>query len=151
MLLLLKEFWLNEKNAIKLIQNYSEEKILENIKKINLNEKIINKAGFLIKSLEEEYNFINISEEKEKIKKQKVEKQNVEEIKKLQKEKIEKEKQAFYKKLLQDWIEENKEDYEKIFEEQKKEFLEKNPAIKNPDTLIKAKTNAYIKKEILGI
>jgi len=68
LLLFLKEFWLNKKNSEKLIQNYSEEKILENIKKINLDDKIINKPGFLIKSLEEEYNLINFeSLKKEKI------------------------------------------------------------------------------------
>jgi hypothetical protein len=52
LMLFLEEFWLNKKNASKLINTYSEENILENIKKINLDEKINNKAGFLIKSLE---------------------------------------------------------------------------------------------------
>lgn len=152
LLLLLKEFWLNEKNSIKIIQNYSEEKILENIKKINLNDKIINKAWFLIKSLEEEYNFINISKEKEKIKNQKILEENKKEAEKLKKEKVEKQKQDFYNNLLDNWILENRGEYEEIFEKQKKLFLETTSSnIQNPDILIKAKVNAFIKKEILEI
>ncbi|MDQ7009655.1 MAG: hypothetical protein Q9M94_05180 [Candidatus Gracilibacteria bacterium] len=151
LLLLLKEFGLNEKNSIKLVQNYSEEKILENIKKINLNEKIINKAGFLIKSLEEEYNFINISEEQNKIKNKKLleEKSKKNEI--FAKEKIEKQKQDFYNNLLKSWILENREEYNKIFEQEKKKFLKTSSNLKNPDILIKAKVNAFIKSEILGV
>ena len=151
LLLFLKEFWLNKKNSEKLIKNYPEEKILENIKKINLDEKIINKPGFLIKSLEEEYNLINF----ENLKKEKINKQKQEEEKQknilLQKEKIEKQKQDFYNNLLKNWIEENKEEYLEIFEKQKQELLKKTPSLKNPDILVKAKVNAYIKKEILGV
>ena len=151
LLLLLKEFWLNEKNANKLANNYPEDKILENIKKINLDEKIINKAWFLIKSLEEDYKIINIEvDKKEKIKQKKLEEKQ-KEAKILNQQKIEKQKQEFYNKLLQDWIEENNQEYNEIFEKQKKEFLEKTPTLKNPDILIKAKVNSYIKKEILGI
>jgi len=151
LLLFLKEFWLNEKNANKLVKSYSEEKILENIKKINLNDSIINKAWFLIKSLEEDYNFINLDEEKKKIENKKSELQKQEELKKIQKEKIEKQKQDFYNNLLKSWVEENEKQYLEIFEEQKKELLEKTPSLKNPDILIKAKVNSFIKKEILGI
>lgn len=151
LLLLLKEFWLNEKNAIKLASNYPEDKILENIKKINLNENIINKAWFLIKSLEEEYNFINIAEEKKKIENKKILEKKQEEAQILNQQKQEKQKQDLNNKLLQNWILENKQEYNKIFEKQKKEFLEKTPTLKNPDILIKAKVNAFIKKEILGI
>lgn len=151
LLLFLEEFWLSTKNALKLISKYSEENILKNIKQINLDEKIMNKAWFLIKSLEEEYNFINIKFEKEeKIKKQK---SNLEKNKFFEEEKnnIEKQKQSFYNKLLDDWIIKNCRQYKEIFEEEKNKFLETSSNIKNPDILIKSKVNSFIKKNILYI
>ena len=152
LLLFLEEFWLNKKNTLKLISNYSEDKILENIKKINLDENIINKAWFLIKSLEEDYKLINLETDKiEKIKQKKSE-ENKRKMQEIQKENIEKQKQAFYKKLLENWVLENEEEYNEIFEKQKKLFLENSSTnIKKPDILIKAKVNSFIKKEILWI
>ena len=148
----LLNFWLNNITATKIIQNYSKDLILKNLEHISSDNNIINKPWFLIKSLEQNYNFISVKAEKEeKIKQKKIEekiKNNLE----FQRENIEKQKQVFYKKLLENWISENREQYNEIFEQEKKKFFTTSSSnLKNPDVLIKAKVNAYVKKEILGV
>jgi len=147
----LLNFWLNNINATKIIQNYSENLILKNLEHISSDNNIINKPWFLIKSLEQNYNFISVKTEKEEKIKQKKSEEKIKNNLELQKENIEKKKQVFYKKLLENWILENREQYSEIFEQEKKKFLKTSSNLKNPDILIKAKVNAYVKKEILGV
>jgi len=147
----LEKFWLSNGNAKKLIENYSEDKILKNLEHIKKDDNIINKPWFLIKSLEQDYNFISVKAEKEEKIKQKKSELEKKEFLENQKKNIEKQKQVFYNNLLKKWISENKEEYDRIFEQEKKKFLKTSSSLKNPDILIKAKVNAYVKSEILGV
>ena len=154
----LENFWLSNINSKKLIQKFSEDKILNNLEHIKKDDNIINKPWFLIKSLEQDYtlkghqgNFISVKAEKEEKIKQKKSEIKKQEFLENQKKNIEKQKQVFYNNLLKNWISENKEEYDRIFDQEKKKFLRSSSSLKNPDILIKAKVNAYVKSEILGV
>jgi hypothetical protein len=147
----LEEFWISNNNANKLISKFSEKQIIKNLEYIKADDKIINKPWFLIKSLEQDYNFISIKTEKENKIKQKKSEIKKQEFLENQKNNIEKQKQEFYNNLLKNWVSENTEQYNEIFETEKKKFLQTSSNLKNPNILIKAKVNAFVKSEILGV